>query len=147
MNMKSVTHRLPILSALAFLALLGAPNAGARGDVPVPGAAPTDRPEGATDKLESYTYDRRDEFAAAVQEAAQKLDAQIEALPPAPAAGTPVRETRAKALEEVKSARRILDDRIGRVEFAIPDNWITVRTEVLTALGQVRSACDRATRS
>lgn len=148
--MKTQSQRsLPVLSlaALAF-ALLGCPETTARNDTPLPGGpALTAAEDKDLEKLRSYSFAQRADFDAAVRSAVARLDAQIAALSPAPVAGAPAGGDAAKAREDLQSARAILDERIGKIEQAVPENWESVRNEVLTALGQAQSAFARAART
>lgn len=94
------------------------------------------------DKLRSYSFAERTEFAAAVREAALKLDERLAGLSANPAGAQPD-ERRAKAIEEAKDARTILEERLSKINQAIPQNWESVRDEVLTALAHVQTAYER----
>lgn len=94
------------------------------------------------EKLRSYSFAERTEFAAAVREAALKLDERLAGMSANPAGAQPD-ESRAKAIEEAKAARTILEERLSKIDQAIPQNWESVRDEVLTALTQVQTAYER----
>ena len=140
------TRSLPLL-ALATLALafVGCPDSTAResAQAGVPLAQP-DIPGSDQDKLKSHSFAQRTEFASAVREIAIKLDERLAGLRSNPP-GTQPDESRTKALEEAKNTRLILDERLAKIDQAIPENWESVRDEVLTALAQVQTAYDRLT--
>lgn len=100
-----------------------------------------------TSHLKSYTFAQRTEFAVAVRNVSTKLDAQIAAFGTAPTDGATETPDRAKAREELQAARTELEERLGRIDRAIPENWESVRDDVLSALEKVQSAYERATQA
>lgn len=137
--MKKPAFLPPALVVLALLAPAVAQTANAP-RAPVP---PLEQPgDAAWEKLDTYRYEQRDKFEQAVRQIAAGLDKQIAALEPA--GQTPAQTGRPRAILDLQAARRILDERMGRIELSIPENWDLIRAEVLTALAQVRTAYDKA---
>ncbi len=126
---------LPTLAVLA-LGLAGVPAVTARDNAASPLAAGRDTVD--LDSLKDYPYAQRAEFSAAVRQAVAGLDQQIAALTPADGAAVP--PARAKGLQQLRETRRVLDERLGRLELAIAENWESLRAEVLSALHEVRAA-------
>jgi hypothetical protein len=102
--------------------------------------------ENDIERLKTYAFEDRDEFAEDVRAAASTLDTHIAGLPSntdlaAAQIGEPPAD---RALAELTSSRSILEERISKIDLAIPENWELVRKEVVTALSQVRTAYLRA---
>jgi len=95
----------------------------------------------AQSDLKSTPFEKRDEFTAAIKEAASQIDQRISSLEPEQT-GQPESVTRAR--EELKSARADLDDRISALSNASAETWITVRDQALFSLNRVYAAYEKA---
>lgn len=135
------SRRLPILTLAAALVAATGTAALAQLPAPAPSMQPG-MPGNEQDKLGSYPFAQRADFVAAVREIALKLDERFASLTTETASAQPD-ATRARAIEEAKATRIILEERLGKVNQAIPENWESVRDEVLTALAAVQAAYER----
>jgi|GEM_PF-6071076 len=144
--MKTTLRLLSSLTLLAFLCFAGSrTDAQEAPRAPVPPLEQPDKGDDSWEKLDTYRYEDRDEFEKVVRQIVADLDRQIAAIDPAAHATAPV--GRSRAFLDLQSARRILDERMGRIDLSIPENWDLIRTEVITALTRVRTACDKAAAS
>lgn len=91
--------------------------------------------------LRSAPYEQREEFITAVNDAVTRLDARI-AEANARHSGQPGSEARARAQEDLKSARADLDAKISAFATASAETWNSVRDQALSALSRVQAACE-----
>lgn len=133
--MKTKHRSLALLLLLAVLPLF----ASGQDNVRTPSAAAA--PEGMGE-LQNATFERRAEFVSAARDLVIKLDARIAQLN-RPGSG-PADAARAKAVDEAKSARILLENQLGKVDAATAANWNVVRDSVLDALARVQAASQRA---
>lgn len=104
--------------------------------------SPSTAPADGAETLHAVAFEHRQDFGQHVRNLVIKLDAQIAALN-RPGTG-PENSARAKAIDEAKSARILLENQLGKVDQATSANWPVVRDSVLDALARVQSALARA---
>lgn len=91
--------------------------------------------------LRSAPYEQREEFITAVNDAVARLDARIAELK-SRQSGLAHSEARARAQEDLKSARTDLDGKIGAFANASAETWNSVRDQALSALSRTQAACE-----
>jgi hypothetical protein len=123
------------LLALATIALLVAsPSLAAADDSPV---------SSISSDLKSTPFEKRDEFTAAVKDAAAQLDQRITDLQAEQVGRTPS-DSLTRAREELKAARADLEDRINALGYATAETWNTVRDHTLASLLRLNEAYRKA---
>lgn len=131
--MKKLTPRSLFLLTAGTLALVFTPALATADKHPLAEAGSIQR------DLRSAPYEQREEFITAVKDAVTRLDARI-AEANARQAGQAPSEARARAQEDLKSARIDLDGRIGALATASAETWDSVRDQALSALSRAQAA-------
>lgn len=125
----------------SFLLLTAGALALAVGPWPALAGTPELPDAGLRREIKSTSYEHRDEFITAVIDATTRLDSRIADLQ-ARAAGKPSSEARIRAMEDLKTARSDLAEKIGAFSNASAETWNSVRDQALSALNRVQSTCE-----
>lgn len=131
--MKKLNSRSLFLLALGTLALAFTPALTTAGTSPLADTGSIQR------DLRSAPYEQREEFITAINDAVTRLDARIAEVN-ARQAGQPPSEGRARAQEDLKSARTDLDGRISAFATVSVETWNSVRDQALSALSRTQAA-------
>jgi len=103
---------------------------------------PASVPAGA-EHLRTMRFEERADFLNQLRNVVVKLDGRINELS-ASSHNLPANSPRARALEEARSARLVLEHQLGKISQAAASNWALLRESVLDALAQTEAACDHA---
>lgn len=89
------------------------------------------------DTIKAYTFEKKSDFADAIDRMAAKTDAGVDALA---AKSEPARD---KAVEEYKEARAILKNQLGNLREASADTWSATKEKTSQAWEGVQAAYEK----